>query len=240
MQSVLKWISEQEKGAQTEVAVFHHDSPFGTSPLEDGKKYIEENKLKIGYKTYAMRAGATDFVPELSQAKSQGAKYIIIQNVPSPASKLLQNIKSQGLQVQTVCLNYCGDELLVRLAGDAAEGVVGSMPFAPPAADSPGLRDINEFLTGKGQKLDDKFPPLRYVQGWFTSKVFLEGVMKAAGEGEIKGDAIRQSLETIKDFQTDVGPPITFTAEDHSGMDGVPLYKVQGGVWTKLVDELKP
>ncbi len=236
MRVVLKWISEQEDG-RTEVAVFHHDSPFGKSPLEDGKKYIEENNLDIGYQSYAMAAGVADYVPELGRAKGQGAKYIIIQNVPSPASTLIQNIKSQNMDVQVVCLNYCGDELLVRLAGDAAEGVIGAMPFAPPATATTGLEDINEFLSSKNKKLEEQFPPLRYVQGWFTAKVFLEGIGKA---DQLEGEAMKEALETIKDFETGVGPKITFTDKDHSGMDGVALYKVQGGAWTKMTDELTP
>lgn len=242
MRVVLKWISEQEKGAQTEVAVFHHPSPFGESPLQDGKDYIAENDLKIGFKTYPMVAGAADFVGELSKVRADGAKYIVIQNVPSPAAKLLQNIKSQGLAVQTICLNYCGDELLVRLSGDAAEGVMGAMPFAPPATATTGLEDINAWLSSQGKDLNHEsvFPPLRYVQGWFTAKAFLAGLTEGAKEGEADGPAMKEGLESIKDFQIGVGPPITWSAEDHSGMDGVALYKVQSGAWTKLTDVLEP
>jgi branched-chain amino acid transport system substrate-binding protein len=237
MRAVLKYISEQEKGNQTQVAVFYNQSPFGQSPLGDGEAYIKEKGLKIGYKTYAMVTGAPDFVGDLSKAKAEGAKYIIIQNVPSPAAKLLGNIKSQGLQAQVICLNYCGDELLVKLAGDAANGAWGVMPFAPPAAEA--LQEINGFLGTKGKKLEDNFPPLRYVQGWNTAKVFLEGIEKAAQKGgDIKGPAIKEALETISDFQTGVGPAISFTTERHAGMKQVPLYKVEGGKWTKVSDGL--
>ena len=43
MRIALQYIADQNKGkGKAEVAVFHHDSPFGTSPLEDGKKYIAD------------------------------------------------------------------------------------------------------------------------------------------------------------------------------------------------------
>ncbi|HZI36760.1 MAG TPA: ABC transporter substrate-binding protein, partial [Acidimicrobiia bacterium] len=86
MRIALQYISDQNKGSKVEVAVFHHDSPFGTSPLEDGKKFIADKKLDITMKSYAMPATATDFVAQIGQAKS--AKYVIIQNVASPAAKL--------------------------------------------------------------------------------------------------------------------------------------------------------
>jgi hypothetical protein len=34
MRITLRWIAEQEAGKHVEVAVFHHDSPFGTSPID--------------------------------------------------------------------------------------------------------------------------------------------------------------------------------------------------------------
>lgn len=239
MRVALKWIADQgDDGA--EVAVFHHDSPFGKSPLEDGQSYIEDNELGLGYETYAMAAGATDYIGELSRAKQQGADYVVVQNVPSPAAILLQNIASQELDMQVICLNYCGDELLVRLAGDAAEGVMGVMPFAPPGTVED-LGEISEFLESKGQALDDHFPPLRYVQGWHTARVFLEGIGRAAAENEtLEGPAMKEALETIEDYETGVGPAITFTSENHAGMKGAPLYKAEGGAWTKVTDVLTP
>ncbi len=95
MRIALQYISDQNKGKHIEVAVFHNDSPFGTSPLEDGKKYIADKKLNIGFKNYPMPAGATDYVAQIGQAKTQGAKYIIIQNVSSPAAKLATNLAAQ-------------------------------------------------------------------------------------------------------------------------------------------------
>lgn len=236
MRVALKYIAEQEKGAQTEVAVFHHDSPFGTSPLDDGKKYVEEEKLKISYKTFAMRAGATDYVAELSQAK--GAKYLIIQNVPSPASKLAQNIKSQNLPTQVICLNWCGDELYVQLAGAAAEGTWGVMPFAPPTAETLPA-DMKEYLEGKGE--DPLTKGIRYVTGWNTAKVFFEGVAKAAEGGEkVTGEMIKKELESISGFKTGISPDISFTTDYHAGMKSVPIYKVEGGKWVKVTDALEP
>ena len=89
MRIALQYIADKNKGKHTEVAVFHHDSPFGTSPLEDGKKYIADKKLDIGFKNYPMPAGATDYVAQIGQATSQKAKYVIIQNVSSGAAKLV-------------------------------------------------------------------------------------------------------------------------------------------------------
>jgi branched-chain amino acid transport system substrate-binding protein len=239
----LKHISEENKGKHVEVAVFRHDSPFGTSPLEDGKKYIADNKLDIGFKDYVMPAGATDFAGQLAQAKSQKAKYVIVQNVATPSAKLAQNIASEKLDVQIVCLNWCGDEIYVKLAGPAAEKTIAVMPFAPPSVgDLEGLKDISDFLKPKNQTPEAK--GLHYVQGWFTMATMAEGInnaVKDAADGKVDGPAIKAGLEKVTDFKTGgVSEPITFTPTNHAGMKEAPLYQVQGGKFVKLTDPIKP
>lgn len=239
MRIALQYISDQNKGSKVEVAVFHHDSPFGTSPLEDGKKFIADKKLNITMKSYAMPATATDFVAQIGQSKS--AKYVIIQNVASPAAKLAQNLKSQNSTAQIVCLNWCADELFMKLAGPAAEKMIGVMPYSPPSAPGvTGLEEINNFL--KAKNTDATAKGLHYVQGWYTMASMAEGIANAVrdkGDGEVSGADIKAGLEKVKDFKTGVSDPITFTAENHAGMQAAPLFQVEGGVFKKIAEPIK-
>jgi len=239
MRIALQYISDQNKGKHVEVAVFHNDSPFGTSPLEDGKKYIADKKLNIGFKNYPMPAGATDYVAQIGQAKSQNAKYIIIQNVASPAAKLATNLAAQKSTAQVVCLNWCSDELFVKLAGPAAEKMIGVMPFSPPVEGVQGLDEINSFLKAKNS--DAKAKGLHYVQGWYTMAVMSQGIenaLKASGDNPT-GEQIKAGLEKVTDFKTGVSDPITFTADYHAGLTSAPLFQVTGGVFKKIQDPIK-
>jgi len=234
MRIALQWIADNNSGKHVEVAVFHNDSPFGTSPLDDGKKYIADHKLNLGFKNYPMPAGATDFVAQIGQAKSQGAKYIIVQNVASPAAKLAQNLKSQNSDMQLMCLNWCADELFVKLAGPAAENMIGVVPFAPPVAGTSGLDDINNFL--KAKNTDATAKGLHYVQGWYTIASMMQGVenaLKANGDNPT-GEQIKAGLEQIKDFNTPISDPINFTSTWHAGLLSAPLYQVSNGVFKKI------
>jgi len=237
MRIMLQYISDKSSGKHVEVAVFHHDSPFGTSPLEDGKKYIEKKKLDIGFKPYVMPKGATDYVAQIGQAKSQGAKYVIVQNVPSPAAVLASNLAAAKSDIQFVCLNYCANEIFVKKAGAAAEKMIGVVPFAPPVPGLPGLEEINDFLKAKGS--DAQAKGQGYVQGWYTMKVMAEGIRNAlkAG-GELNGEAIKKGLEEIKDLKTGVSDPISFSPTFHAGLLSAPLYQVEGGQFKKIQDPL--
>ncbi len=239
MRVALDWIAE-DAGGKSEVAVFHHDSPFGESPVADGKEHIEESNLDLGYKSYAMPSGATDYVAQLGRAKSQGAEYIVIQNVSSPAAVVAKNIAQQNLDMKIVCLNWCSDELFVELAGDAANGHVMVQPFAPPNSGASGLDDPAQHLEGEGSSLEQK--GLHYTQGWYTMHVMAEGIRQLVENGtEVTGPNLKAALEEMGPVDTGgVTQPVEFSADSHKGADGTGIYEVKSGELSELAAEATP
>lgn len=225
------WAAKGQSGAP-KVAFLYNDSPFGKSPLPEGQAFAQENGIEM--LEVAMPRGATDLTAELTQVKDFAADYIIIQNTSGPGALAAKNAKSLGIPAQIICLNWCADENLVKLAEDAAEGVVGTIPFAPPSAGVAGLKDIQAYAQSKGVNLDEK--GLHYVQGWITMAVMAEGIKRVAEGGkEINGENIRAALESLTDFSTgDITTPLTFTATDHAGSKALRLYQVKDGVWTPI------
>jgi branched-chain amino acid transport system substrate-binding protein len=234
---VLRHLAEQADG-HIEVAVFHHDSPFGESPLEDGRAYIEEQGLDIGFASYAMPTGATDFVGQLTQAQEQGAQYVIVQNVSSPAATLASNIADQGLDMTVVCLNWCGDELYVELAGDAAEGSLGVLPWEPPSQVDD-LGPAGDYLEESGTAVEDI--DLHFTQGWYQTSVLGEAIRQVIASGEeVSGPNVKTALEEMEPYDTPVSEPIDFSADDHAGMQSARVYEVQDGEWNPVTDAITP
>jgi branched-chain amino acid transport system substrate-binding protein len=234
MRVALNWIAE-DAGGPAQVAMFHNDSPFGLAPLEDGQAWIQEEGLDLTMKPYAMPSGSANYVGLLSQAKRQGAKYIVIQNVSSPAAQVAQDIVAQGLDMKIVCLNWCADELFIDTAGEAAEGHILVQPFAPASADLEGHEPIQTYLEGKGSSLEEE--GLHYAQGWYTMHVMAEGIRAALENGgELSGPAIKEALETMGPIDTGgvVGTgEVEFSADSHRGSTGSGIYQAEGG-------EMKP
>jgi branched-chain amino acid transport system substrate-binding protein len=235
----LRYIADQNRGRHVEVAVFYSDSPSGVSPLEDGKKYIVDEQLDIGFKNYAMPATASDYLAQIGQASAQKARYIIVQNAARAAARLAGDLAGQKSTVQLVCLNLCADDLFVKLAGPAAEKMIGVMPFAPPAAGGAGLDEINNFLKAKNTTAQDK--GLYYVQGWYTMAVMAEGIANAlkANSDKVDGPSIKAGLERITDFKTGVTDPISFSSASHAGLMSAGLYQVENGSFKKISDPIK-
>jgi branched-chain amino acid transport system substrate-binding protein len=236
----LNWIAE-DAGGPAEVALFHNDSPFGLAPVEDAQAWISEQGLDVNLGPYPMPAGAANYVGLLSQAKSQGAKYVMIQNVSSPAAQVAKDIAAQGLDMKIVCLNWCADELFIDTAGDAAEGHVLIQPFAPSTADAEGLAEIDEYLKGEGSSVEEE--GLHYVQGWYTMHVMAEGIRAALEGGDLSGPAIKEALETMGPIDTGgvIGTgDVEFSAESHRGSTGTGIYVARGGVMEPIETGVTP
>ncbi len=237
---VMDWILEdwQSRGGSgsPKVAFMHHPSPFGLSPWEQGGRDYAA-KVGIEAQAFEMPRGVTDFNPQLTQIRDFGAQYVVFQTVSSPAALALKNAKSLGMtDVTFICLNWCADENLINLAGDAAEGTIGAFPFTPPTMDVPGMKDAREFLKGEGSSLEEK--GVHYIQAWWTMATMVEGIRKTIEAGkELKGENIKASLESLSNFDTGgVTVPITFTPSDHRGSKGMRLFKVEGGKWVQFTD----
>jgi branched-chain amino acid transport system substrate-binding protein len=238
MRVALDYIAAQDTAAQ--VAVFHHDSPFGTAPLADGQKWLKDKGYQLGFKAYPMKTGATDQIGLLQQAKAQGAKYIVIQNVSSPAAVVARDIAAQKLDMRIICLNWCADELFVKTAGAAAEGHLMVQPFAPPSAGKPGHQDVRQYAQSKGIDLEAK--GLHFVQGWYTMHVMAKGIEKVLTDGkELTGPNLRTALETMPPVDTGgVIGPVKFSAESHRGSTASGIYRVSGGTLSEVAAAVVP
>lgn len=235
----LDWIAKQSHG-ETEVAVFHIDAPAGSEPFKAAQQWVKEKGYDLKLQAYPM-PDASNFVALLAKAKSQGAKYIVLQHVSTPAAQVAKDLHAQGMDMRIVCLSICADEFFVKTAGkEAAEGHVMVNPVSPPAADRPGHKELDQFLRSKGQKLADQ--NVHYVQGWFTMHVMSLGIEKVLKDGkELTGPNVKKALEELDVIDTgQVTGPIDFTAESHVGTTASGIYQVKNGKLAELESAVEP
>lgn len=238
---VLDWIvrdfADGGGSGPPNVALMHNASPFGLSPwVQLGEDYAEQ--LGVDVRLYEMSRGATDFTAEMVRIRQSGASYIVFQNTSGPAALAVRNARSLGVDATVVCLNWCSNALLIDLAGEAAEGVVGAMPFPPPTNDAPGLDDIHSYLESRGESIADRTNA--YTQGWWTSVIFGEALRQVIEAGdELSGENIKAALEGLQGFETGgVTVPISFSPEDHRGAKGLRLFRVRDGAWAPITEFL--
>ena len=231
----LDWIDRHHGGGRPVVALMHNASPFGTSPARLGGMEFAEAR-GIDLTLYEMPRGAVDYTAEFSRIRQSGAQYVVFQNTSGPAAVALRNAASLGLDATYICLNWCANELLVRLAGNASEGTLGTIPYVPLSVDVPGTRVILEYLEAKGESHAGK--TTAYTQGWWTFAVFAEGMRRVLVAGkELNGTNIKVALETLTEFDMqEVTAPLTFTPTDHRGSKGLRIFRVEDGEWVPITE----
>lgn len=235
MRIALRFIAEQSKGQRTGVAVFHNDSPFGQSPLEDGKRYIQSKGLKLGYETYAMARGATDYTAQLTQVQRQGARWIIVQNVSTPAAALARDVARLGLNAKIICLNWCGDEIFVGLAGKAAAGHYSVQPWGTTGLKVAGLKQPADYLAKRGTSLGKA--TVHFTQGWYTMAVMAAGMQRVLASGKkLDGPNLKAALEAMPKFSTGgVTPDVKFTSRTHEGLHSSRIFQVIRGRFRQVL-----
>ena len=234
----LDWIADNHGDGTPVVALMHNASPFGLSPARQGGiEFAEARGIELTL--YEMPRGAVDHTAEFSRIRQSGAGYVVFQNTSGPAAVAVQNARSLGMDATLICLNWCSNAQLIRIAGDAAEGVMGTMPYAPLSVDVPGTRVIHEYLDAKGESAEGKTNA--YTQAWWTFAVFAEAMRQVLAAGdELTGANIKAALETFTEFDMQgVTVPLTFTPTDHLGAKGLRIFRVEGGEWVPMTEFIR-
>ncbi len=231
---VLKWIKDNWKGSgNPKVALLYNDTPFGKSPIEDAKTYAKKIGVDI-VDEEVVAVTALEATSQLLNMNKANPDFGIIQETWGAAATILKDAKKLNIKTKFIGLNWATGEGVVKLAGDSAEGYIGvvSHAFADETTMS-GMKEIQDYLTSKGQKLSDKSQ--KFVQGWVSAQIMIQGVKNAGAT--VTGETVRQGLEKLNN--ADLGglaAPVTFTADNHRGTAKARLAEVKQGKFTAITD----
>jgi branched-chain amino acid transport system substrate-binding protein len=229
MKIVLKYIldSWKDPSRKPRVAFIYSDTEFGKSPIPEGRTYA----ASIGIEVVAeeiVSLDAREAKEQLKRMKEKRADFAILQETTWAASVILKDAKKMKLNTRFIGLNWCADEKLIALAGEASERFIGAIPFEFTDSTLPGIAKIMEYNRRKGIDIEGYI--LRNIQGWATAKVMLEGV-RLAGD-DLSGPGIKKALEGMRNYSTGgITAPVTFTASDHRGCKKLKLGEVKNGRW---------
>ena len=216
------------------VALLYNDTAFGLSPIQDGRDYAAAHGIEI-VDEQIISLSTTDATSELTAMSATKPDYAIVQETTAAGSVIVSNARELGLETQIILLNWTADEKLIALSGDAAEGVLGTVPFAFFHEGVPGLKQLKDYAAAQG--IAESTLNIRYIQGWVTMQVMAEGI-RLAGDN-LTGRGIREGLERLTNYETGgTTAPISFSSTSHKGVSSLKIYQVQDGIWMPITDFL--
>lgn len=227
------------RDGRIEVAFFHHDSALGRAPIDAGREHIARRGLDVDLEVYEMPTGAADHLGALEKARARGTDYLVVHTVAGPAAQLVQNAASEGLAATPMCLAWCADELFAELAGEAADGALGLLPWVPPSEALGDLTAVAGQLQSEGGALEEV--ELYHTQGWYQVAIVVEAVERlVVGGASVTGENVRRALETMGPYGTPVSADLDFTPEDHAGLSAAAVHRVEDGRWRRITEPLAP
>jgi branched-chain amino acid transport system substrate-binding protein len=222
----LNYVKEtwKDTSRKPRVAFIYADNSYGRAPIESGRQYAKDVGVDL-VDEEVVPTVFTDATSQLLTMQKKDPDFAYINTNTQWVPVVLKDSYKLGLKTKYVVNNYGLDERTPRLAGDAAEGVIGIQDVAYWGDNVPGMKTLMDFHA-KHHGSDTHASP--YMRGWLVVIVAAEAI-KRAGPNPT-GETVKNALESLKEFDTwGLTPPFTYTVEDHRPTTRARLVEIKGG-----------
>ena len=201
------------------------------APIAGGKEYAAEIGFEIvGEANVALNA--IDATTELLPLKEKSPDFCWIGGTTPSTSVILKSAKNIGMDTVFFTNIWGTDETLPKLAGSDADGSYSNQAAAVYGQDVPGMKVIMQ-LTGNEPQMT------HYTRGFVSMLVMAEGMKRALANGELTGESLKTSLETLRDYDPmGLAPLISYFPDDHRPNMAVFLYTIQDGKLTFVKEQI--
>ena len=216
---------------QTKVAAIYQNDDFG----QDAVAGLDERfgKDKVPLVKLPFDRGTTNFSGVVAQAKAAGVEHVVFLGIPKDAALVMREANNLGWKPQFSGHNALGDPQTFKLAGPLAEGAIAIAVMEPLDSDKPAVR---AFIAAQ-QKYKPSTSPTTYsMHGYQSGKIFAE-VLKRSG-GKTDEPSIVAALESMKNYDTGLMAPLTFSKDQHAGALAGAIMKAENGKWKIISDWL--
>ncbi len=236
-----EYLVANHDGKTPKVAMYVHPSAFGRGPVEDVKATVKAG-LDMEIVEVVEHGKDLDVTGMLQRWKSKNVQYVISQTVQSPVATLLKGASRMDLvagsfgekgKITFMGAHYTGGNDLIALAGEAAENFYWTTSFITTSEESYGANAQKALAKRYGR--DDKTANSHnYAAGIIVAEVATEVIQRAKAKGEeVNKKTLYQELLAMNGMNafysgTAVGP-VTYSKDDHQGVDTLQLYSVQNG-----------
>jgi branched-chain amino acid transport system substrate-binding protein len=230
--------ADREKGWKPRFAAFYSwPTPYSSAPI----KAIKDQATLLGFEIgpdQDISLTALDTKSQVLAAKNFKPHLVWHGNTTMSVAAALKDASALELGADHIVNNWGYDENLVKLAGPAAEGVMGIAVNAFFGEKVPLMDKVTEYAKKMNPGVPVENRLIRTVQSWVDVLLMREALVRADKAGQLNGPGVKAAFETIRDWTPGLGrPPITITPTDHRPGSLIRVYRVRGGKFA-LVKEV--
>jgi branched-chain amino acid transport system substrate-binding protein len=194
--------------------------------IEPGAKSVNPS---VSVSEVVVKLGTTDYSPIVAQVKSKAPDAVVFITPYTEAAAYLKLAKLQGVKARAYGYAPTGDDGLIKLAGDAAEGFQSVSLTKVPSDTGP---EMTEFRDAMAKYEPGQAASFNAAATFAAAKVFTQ-VLKGM-HGPITSAKIAQAFSRAGTVDTGILPPLTFSATQHDGTSDVQLITVKDGKWVPV------
>jgi branched-chain amino acid transport system substrate-binding protein len=198
------------------IAVVHADDSFGRDALQGAMKGFAAAKLKPIDVIKADRS-KPDFDPIVKRIVDSNAQAVLWFGSGNAVADGIKRLRATGSAARIVTLSNNASSGFVKSLGKFARGVIVSQVF-------PSERSIANPFVGEADKLAKERGRVlspAMLEGFAAAKVLVEGLRRAGPKPT--REKLQVALEHIKDFNLGGGLKLSYSTENHTGLDFVDL-----------------
>ena len=210
-------------------------SPYCSAPIKAIKDHAKMLGFEIG-PDQDVSLFALDTKSQIMALKKFKPDVCWHGNTTMSVSATIRDAYSLGLGADLIIDNWGFDENLPKLAGEAAEGVMGATPCAFFGQPYKNMDIVVESAKkyNPGVPLNKRL--IRTVQAWGDALIFWEALKRADKAGDLSGDGIMtKGFETLRNFDIGLGAsPVTYTSTDHRPATGCLVQEWKNGKFQEV------
>jgi branched-chain amino acid transport system substrate-binding protein len=223
------------KGDKPRVVMFYHLAvPYASAPI----KALKEHAALLGFEVgpdQNVTLTALDVRSQVLAVRDFRPHLVWHGNTTMSVAAAIKDAHALGLGADHIVNNWGYDENLVRLAGPAAEGVMGIAVTAFYGESAPLMDKVVEYAKKVNPGVPQEARMIRTVQAWTQVLMMAEAMRRADKAGKLTGPGLREAFETFRGWTPGLGvPPITLTATDHRTSSVIPIYRIRGGKFERV------
>ena len=176
--------------------------------------------------------GTTDFSGAISNLKNSNVDAVVLYGSTPDSARAIQAARRAGLDVPFIGPQTVGDSEFLRLAGNAAEGVIAGSPYHLPNSDDAGVQEFRDTLEqyGGGEK-----EPTTWAMSGYQCASVVAAALDEAGE-QLNRESFIKGIESLQDFDSGIAAPVSFSADDHTGSEMALVLEVKDGAFEEVTD----
>ncbi|MBU2498556.1 MAG: ABC transporter substrate-binding protein [Proteobacteria bacterium] len=232
-----KWPNHKDYGKRKPrlACSYMFASPYASAPI----KAIKDQATLLGFDIgpdQDVSLFALDTKSQIMALKEFKPDVVWHGNTTMSVSATIRDAYALGLGADHIVNNWGFDENLPRLAGEAAEGVIGATPIAFFGQPYKNM----DIVVDSAKKYSPGVPfekrLIRTVQAWGDALVLWEAMKRADKAGDLTGPGImKKGFETFRNFDIGLGAsPMTFTPDDHRPTTGCLVQEWKNGKFQEV------